>query len=161
MKYKRHVDFSAVNKVGNEYSRFEKLHLQGYVAVGDAVINFNPTYGQGMTTVAEGVLLLDTMLREKGYSSTFCNDFQSKLSVKLTIPWMMAVLNDLRFPETEGGDARLRFMLPVVGFFLDLITRKCVTNVYVYRQFLEILHMNEGFVWVLADPRFYYELFFK
>ncbi|MBS1890102.1 MAG: FAD-dependent monooxygenase [Actinobacteria bacterium] len=46
-------------KDGSDYYHYEKTPLKGFVALGDAVASFNPVYGQGLTTGAESVFLLD------------------------------------------------------------------------------------------------------
>jgi hypothetical protein len=51
-------------KLGNQRYHYEKLKVQGYVAMGDSVCSFNPKYGQGMSAAAEACALLDMMLRE-------------------------------------------------------------------------------------------------
>jgi hypothetical protein len=56
------------HKEGNEYTYFERFPLSGYVAIGDCVCNFNPTYAQGMSTAADAVVLLDAVIR-KGNST--------------------------------------------------------------------------------------------
>src|SRR5262249_26221885 len=76
----------------------------GLVVMGDAVCSFNPVYGQGMTTAALGVEVLDRWLREKlshrgpGRSRVF----QHRLAQTTAAAWQLAAGADYLFRTTEG-----------------------------------------------------------
>jgi 2-polyprenyl-6-methoxyphenol hydroxylase-like FAD-dependent oxidoreductase len=58
------TDTSSYKKEGTELRHFEKVQLDGFIALGDAMCNFNPVFGQGQTSAADQVLALDNMLRQ-------------------------------------------------------------------------------------------------
>jgi len=151
----------AFKKEGNVYKKYEKLDLKGFVALGDSVCNFNPAYGQGITTVCEAILLLDEQLRGDTYSKDkFCGDFQNRLSRVLTLPWLLAVLNDLRFPNTttSGTSGNLTKFLWLTNPMMGKLLKLTAVSTYVYKSFLQVMHMQQGFLWGLFDPILFYEL---
>jgi hypothetical protein len=150
--------FNVFHKLGNEWHNFSDLNVHGYVALGDAVCNFNPVYGQGITTAYEAILLLDKLLREDGYHFGIGSKFQKLLDKQLAVPWLLSTLSDLRFPETEGGSS-LKFMVPVAGWMLNKITIACAKDAYVFGRFLEVMHMDQGFLWHFFSPKFYWHVF--
>jgi 2-polyprenyl-6-methoxyphenol hydroxylase-like FAD-dependent oxidoreductase len=82
--------------------RFAELGSRpdGFLVVGDALCNFNPTYGQGMTVAVMEAELLQSLLTEgrDGLSARFF----AAVADLLVEPWSLATGGDLRFPEVEG-----------------------------------------------------------
>jgi hypothetical protein len=54
-------------KDGNTYHHYDCLDIDGFIAMGDSLCNFNPTYGQGQTVASEAALQFDTLLRKGTY----------------------------------------------------------------------------------------------
>ena len=75
---------------------------ENFIMLGDAVAVFNPFYGQGITSAALGVKLLDNMLRNKNFNKNFTKKFQKKLSKTISLPWILGTSEDLRWPTTVG-----------------------------------------------------------
>jgi len=145
------------SKEGNEFSNFHQLKVDGYVAVGDCVANFNPAYGQGMSTAGDGVLLLDTTIR-RGLTANWCSDFQIQLSRQLTPPFFLACFGDLRFPGTETEAYGMKTMLPIADFVFGKINDATTHNAYVYKGFVEVVNLGEGYLWTLLSGRFFWNL---
>jgi len=145
------------SKEGNEFTYFHKIVVDGYVAVGDSVANFNPTYAQGMSTAADAVLLLDDTIR-RGLKRNWCSDFQKQLCRQLTPPYLLASFGDLRFAGTETDVVVMKRMLPIADFMVNRITDMCEKNKYVYVNFLKVVGMTEGYLWVFFSPRFMWNL---
>jgi hypothetical protein len=70
------------------------------LAVGDAVSNFNPVYGQGMTAAALGADILQQRLREG--TTPQWRPFFRDLAGALDAPWEISATSDLSYPEVEG-----------------------------------------------------------
>lgn len=72
----------------------------GYLVTGDALCNFNPIYGQGMSVAALEAKALDECLATglDGLASRFF----SRAGKIIDIPWLIATGEDLRFPQVEG-----------------------------------------------------------
>jgi len=149
------------NKEGNQYNFYEDLSLHGLIALGDAVCNFNPAYGQGITTAAESVLLLDDLLRKTDYKRGFCKQFQTRLSIQLTVPWLLAVLSDLRFKGTETDNSFLTKLLPASEILLVKLLDSGSRSKLAYNVFLQVLHQKEGYIWKTLDPRFIWAVLTK
>lgn len=82
--------------------RYERLRRfpDGYVVLGDALCQFNPSYGQGMTIAACEAMALREALRD-GVEGVARRFFPLAAKV-IDVPWDMAVGGDLRFPHIEG-----------------------------------------------------------
>ncbi|MEO3787691.1 FAD-dependent monooxygenase [Actinocorallia sp. B10E7] len=82
--------------------RYERLRRfpEGYVVLGDALCQFNPSYGQGMTVAACEAVALREALR--GGVEGVARRFFPLAAKVVDVPWDMAVGADLRFPHIEG-----------------------------------------------------------
>jgi 2-polyprenyl-6-methoxyphenol hydroxylase-like FAD-dependent oxidoreductase len=87
----------------NRLRHFERCKLPGgFIAVGDAVVSFNPIYGQGMTTAAMAIELLATLLAARVDSASLSSTYHRRLAKLLAPAWTQTTTEDLRFPGTEG-----------------------------------------------------------
>lgn len=111
----------------NRLRRYERAEMpENFLVLGDAVCAFNPVYGQGMTTAALGVMMLDKCLRERNGSLTgLSRRFQKRLAKVNEAPWLLATGEDYRYPETVGGSPNLktRFMHRYMDHVVQLATR--------------------------------------
>jgi 2-polyprenyl-6-methoxyphenol hydroxylase-like FAD-dependent oxidoreductase len=82
--------------------RYERLSRfpEGFLVMGDAICSFNPIYGQGMSVAALEALALAEVVAHgtRGLGPRFFK----KAAPIVDTPWMTAVGNDLRMPETVG-----------------------------------------------------------
>ena len=67
------TDRSSYKKEGSELRHFEKVQLDGLIALGDSMCNFNPLFGQGQTSAADQVLALDNMLHKLKAGTYYSN----------------------------------------------------------------------------------------
>ncbi len=111
----------------------------GLVVLGDALCSFNPIYGQGMTTGALGVKLLDESLRATGLQRGFSQQYQRKLGKVIDSPWMLTTTEDFRNPSTEG---RRAWWTPALCWYTARIHRLTWSDRYVARRFLEVMHLT-------------------
>ena len=86
----------------NQRRRYDRLKRfpDGLLAVGDAVVSFNPLYGQGMSVAALEAVELRQCL-EQGNRRLARRFFRAAGNV-ITPAWEMAVGGDLALPEVEG-----------------------------------------------------------
>ncbi|WP_309896370.1 hypothetical protein [Archangium sp.] len=116
------------------------------VVLGDAVCSFNPIFGQGMTTASLGAKLLGEFLRERGLSTPGGLDgvserFRHKLPEIIRIPWFMASVMDMYYPQTTGSRPP---GLGIMHWLLGRLIEMTSVDATVYHQFLQVLHMNQG-----------------
>lgn len=91
----------------NRWRHFERMQRWPgqYLVMGDAVCSFNPAYAQGMTVVAFEAELLQKKLQQLVHSGNavhqagFAHNFQRAVARTVRGPWLIAVGEDLRYPE--------------------------------------------------------------
>jgi 2-polyprenyl-6-methoxyphenol hydroxylase-like FAD-dependent oxidoreductase len=141
----------------NLWRRFGRMRRfpDGLVIVGDAVCSFNPIYAQGMTTAALEAMCLDTSLRRqrtargRGNLTGFSRPFQRRLERIILIPWLLATLEDLRYPEVKGS----RFPgLSLIHWYTGCIHALSASDPYVMTAFAHVVQM-EAHPLTLLDPR--------
>jgi 2-polyprenyl-6-methoxyphenol hydroxylase-like FAD-dependent oxidoreductase len=129
----------------NRLRHFERLTRwpERFVVVGDAVCSFNPIYAQGMTVGAVGVLALDRCLRRcrrpRGDLTGMAERFQKQLARLYRLPWMMATVEDLRWPTTTGG--RPGWQTKLTGWYMSRLFALMAESPSTTRTFLQVMHM--------------------
>jgi 2-polyprenyl-6-methoxyphenol hydroxylase-like FAD-dependent oxidoreductase len=128
------------------YERMQRFP-EGLVVLGDALCSFNPIYGQGMTTGALGVRLLDDSLHEQrrlGGSGTlvgFPHRFQRKIARVIDSPWLLTTTEDFRSPRTVG---RRAWWTAALCWYTGRIHRLTWSDRFTARRFLEVMHLTVG-----------------
>ncbi|HEV7331808.1 MAG TPA: hypothetical protein VGN63_12285 [Flavisolibacter sp.] len=84
---------------------YEKLRRfpSGLLVLGDAISSFNPIYGQGMSSAALQVDVLDKVLRENTPNNLLANVFFSRSKKVVDVIWSLATGEDFRYPQTTGA----------------------------------------------------------
>jgi 2-polyprenyl-6-methoxyphenol hydroxylase-like FAD-dependent oxidoreductase len=87
---------------------YESLRMpDGFVVVGDAACAFNPVYGQGMSAAALTAEALDRCLGQhlarQASVVGVARQAQRAVAKANAGAWMVAIGEDLRYPETRGG----------------------------------------------------------
>ena len=83
---------------------YEKLKRfpSGLLVLGDALSSFNPIYGQGMSSAALQVELLDKVLRENTPENKLARVFFNRNKKIVQAIWSLATGEDFRYPQTVG-----------------------------------------------------------
>jgi 2-polyprenyl-6-methoxyphenol hydroxylase-like FAD-dependent oxidoreductase len=122
---------------------YEKLTRfpEGYLALGDAICSFNPTYGQGMTSAAMQAAALDTLLAERHDNlSGLASAFFKRAAKIVDTPWQLAVGEDFRFPQTTGPKpAGTDF----INRYVAQVHRATRFDAEVCRAFLKVMNLLE------------------
>ena len=93
----------------NHRRLFERLDRvpAGYVALGDAICSFNPSYGHGMTCAVQEAVALGTALEQHGRASVeMVRDYYQAAAAVIATPWQLAVDGDFAYPQTAGPRPR-------------------------------------------------------
>jgi 2-polyprenyl-6-methoxyphenol hydroxylase-like FAD-dependent oxidoreductase len=136
------------------YERIEKLP-EGLVVTGDALVSFNPIYGQGMTTACLDAERLDQCLSEQrrehgaGAIDGLSRRFQVAAARIAVTPWLLATSEDFRFPDVEGERPPL---YPALRWYTEQVHRASRVDPVVHQSFLRVMHMLAG-PESLFDPR--------
>ncbi len=126
----------------NRLRRYERTKAmpENFLLLGDAVCAFNPVYGQGMTTAALGVKMLDKCLRvHNGSLSGLSRRFQKRLAKINEAPWLLATGEDYRYPETVGGSPSL--MTRFMHRYMDQVVQLATQSVAVRKVLLQAFNM--------------------
>ncbi len=90
------------------WKHFETLPRlpRGLIPIGDAICQFNPTHGQGMSVAAQQARLLQSVLSNAmglpdGIPSAQAA-FMAGIDSIVSTPWNMMLNSDLAFPQTKG-----------------------------------------------------------
>jgi 2-polyprenyl-6-methoxyphenol hydroxylase-like FAD-dependent oxidoreductase len=132
----------------NRLRHFEKLdrYLEGFVAVGDAVCQFNPIYGQGMTVASLGAARLDRCLRAhlKQHPDRelrgLAQKFQQGLARDLRVPWLITTCEDLRFVKPEVR-AQQPLYLRAMQVFVRRVLELAANDFLAFRLFISVMHL--------------------
>ncbi len=92
--------------IRNRWRHYEgwNQHFEGFIAVGDAYVSYNPVYAQGMTAAALSAQMLRVCLEQYDSSNIeFCRAYHLAQAAIQHDPWMMSAGVDLRFPFTVGN----------------------------------------------------------
>ena len=95
-------DAAKMRYPASQWHHYEKVarHPDGFLVTGDALCNFNPVYGQGMTIAALEALTLKRLLTEG--PGDLPRRFYAAMTKTLSQAWSLSVGADLRFPQVEG-----------------------------------------------------------
>lgn len=128
----------------------------GYLVTGDALCNFNPIYGQGMSVAALEAKALDESLQAG--TDGLASRFYRRAKKIIDIPWLIATGEDLRFPQVEGKrPPGFRLM----NRYLERVHAVASEDPVVCRKFFDVLNlfappvslMSPRIAWrVLARP---------
>jgi flavin-dependent dehydrogenase len=133
-------------QTANQRRHFERLSRwpDGFIAVGDAVCAFNPTYGQGMTVAGVTAVALDQALsrHRQGHGSDltgFAGWFQHQVAGHGADAWQLATGEDLRYATTRGP--RPGPLGRLIYRYSDRVLATANGNPEVQRAFLRVLHL--------------------
>ena len=84
---------------------YEKLikFPKGFLVLGDALSSFNPIYGQGMSSAALQVEILDKIMQENVPDKELARAFCKRSKQIVDTIWGLATGEDFRYPQTVGS----------------------------------------------------------
>jgi 2-polyprenyl-6-methoxyphenol hydroxylase-like FAD-dependent oxidoreductase len=130
------------------WRHFEQLARlpRGMIPLGDAICQFNPIYGQGMSAAAQQSRLLQTVLADVTHESDPVSAaqaaFLSGVESILQTPWTMALNSDLAFPQTQA--TRPDNFQKSQGTQAALL-QTIVNDPVVHRAFVEVSHLLQPY----------------
>ena len=123
--------------VRHHYERLDPLP-GGFLSVGDALCDFNPVYGQGMTVAAmEAELLRDLLAGAEGVEDLPRRFFTAVTGV-VDGPWELAAGGDYRFPEVPGPRP---VSGKIIGWYLDRYRAASTVDPVLGTRFLRVAHL--------------------
>jgi 2-polyprenyl-6-methoxyphenol hydroxylase-like FAD-dependent oxidoreductase len=141
-------DVSTYRFPAHRWRHFERVDMpEGFVVTGDALVSFNPIYGQGMTCACLDAELLDQCLslqRRKhgvGVISGLSRRFQKAAAKLAAIPWLLATSEDFRFPDVEGERP---WFYPPLRWYTERVHRAARADPLIHASFLRVMHMVAG-----------------
>jgi 2-polyprenyl-6-methoxyphenol hydroxylase-like FAD-dependent oxidoreductase len=127
--------------IRNRWRHYERWNhrCDGFVAIGDAFVTYNPVYAQGMTAAALSAQMLSSCLnRYEPSSPEFSRAYHLAQAAVQHDPWMLSAGVDLRFPFTTGEKP-----LPIRLFnlYLDGIGLAAREDPLVRRRLVEVAQL--------------------
>lgn len=122
----------------SQWHHYEKVarHPEGFLVTGDALCNFNPVYGQGMTIAALEALTLKRLLTEG--QADLPRRFYTAITKTLSQAWSLSVGADLRFPQVEGKRTKADWL---VNRYLDRYRIAASADPVLGTAFLRVTNM--------------------
>jgi 2-polyprenyl-6-methoxyphenol hydroxylase-like FAD-dependent oxidoreductase len=130
------------------WRHFERLPglPRGLIPLGDAICQFNPIYGQGMSAAAQQSGLLKTSLANAAHESDPVTAAQAAFIAGvgsiLQTPWTMAANSDLAFPQTQAvrPDNFAKAQEAQAALF-----KAIAIDPVVHRAFVEVSHLLQPY----------------
>lgn len=122
--------------------RYDRLTRfpEGHLVLGDALCNFNPTYGQGMTSIALQALALQQLLSGRKSIKGLWKDFFKQASKVVADPWKMSTSADFQFPDTEGKQA---LGTGLINAYIEKVHQATHHDLVVYEAFLRVMNFMD------------------
>jgi 2-polyprenyl-6-methoxyphenol hydroxylase-like FAD-dependent oxidoreductase len=137
------------------WRHYERLPYfpEGLLFLGDAICSFNPVYGQGMTSAALQVSVLEQILRERASGSGglagIASAFFSKAAEVINTPWTLAANFDFAYPQTRGE--RPPGMQEGALYFAALDSLQA-EDIEVQRLVMEVFQLQKPLSALAAEP---------
>lgn len=133
-------DISVHNIPKTRWHHYEKLTRfpAGYLVLGDAICALNPVYGQGMTSAAMQVEVLDQLLQKQPLSDNFWQIYFKQIAKVVSVPWQLTASEDFLFPQTEGTSPQ---MPSLVAKYLGRLMQTVNHDPVVFIAFFNVMHM--------------------
>lgn len=127
--------------IRRHYEKLTRFPAQ-YLVMGDAICSFDPAYGQGMTSAALQVALLDDLLQrhneQQPLSRRFFRRFFQRAARIVDIPWQLTVGEDFRFPGTQGHKPLGTDLINAYGTLVQQATHH---DAVIYEAFLKVMNL--------------------
>lgn len=135
----------------SRWRRYDKMRSfpAGPVVFGDAFLNFNPNYRQGMTVDALQAQALNGCLRNGGVNG-LARRFFAASAKHLRVAWHTAVGSDLALPEVVGVHP---ISMRISNAYLEHVLTAAEADLDAARQFLRVSGMIDSPLRLL-HPRF-------
>jgi 2-polyprenyl-6-methoxyphenol hydroxylase-like FAD-dependent oxidoreductase len=144
--------------IRNRWRHYERWNerLDGFIAIGDAYVTYNPVYAQGMTAAAMAAHMLRECLEQyRPSSAELPRAFFRRQAEIQHDPWMLSAGVDLRFPFTLGQKP---LAIRLFNLYLDAIGLAARENPVVRRRLVEVAQLvrplsdffEPGIVWRVA-----------
>ena len=112
---------------------------QNFLVLGDAGIVFNPFYGQGITSSALGIQVLEDMLKTNDLDNGFALKFQKRLAKAVYLPWILGTSEDHRWPTTLGK--KPTFFTKLMQTHAQKVLLLGPSSKLATKSFLQMMHM--------------------
>ncbi|OBB01775.1 2-polyprenyl-6-methoxyphenol hydroxylase-like oxidoreductase [Mycobacteriaceae bacterium 1482268.1] len=124
----------------NRWRRYDKMRRlpDGLIVIGDAVANFNPIYGQGMTVAALQALALRRSL-SRGQHGLARRYFRSAAR-PIGVAWRFATGADLSQPEVEGHRS---VTTRLANRYVERLLTVCETDIRCAEQLIKVTGLIE------------------
>lgn len=137
----------------SRWLRYDRLPgwPEGFVVTADAVCSFNPLFGQGMSVASLGARFLDECLTRTRARDLrgLAPRFQRRLPGIIRLPWLLATILDLHYPQARGARP---VGLAALQWFVIRLVEQTSLDPRAHHHFNALLHLRSG-IGGLLDPR--------
>lgn len=128
----------------NRWRRFDRMLRPpaGFLCLGNALCEFDPAYGQGMTVAAQCALALGELLRKGVSDQALARQFYRTTTTFIRVPWNIATLSDRRFPGTRGKP--LNRFEQMVSAYGDCVFEAAVDDPIMWQRAMAVLQLADS-----------------
>jgi len=127
--------------IRNRWRHYEswKQRCDGFIAMGDAYVTYNPVYAQGMSAAALSAQMLRSCLnRHRAADPALPRAYHRAQAAIQRDPWMLSAGVDLRFPFTLGERP---LSIRLLNLYLDAIGVAARVDPSVRRSLVEVAQL--------------------
>ncbi|MEV6680640.1 FAD-dependent monooxygenase [Streptomyces erythrochromogenes] len=155
-QYLRHAQplgLVTVNRnTANRRRHFEKVRLEGFIAIGDAATALNPVYGHGMSVAAQSARALRDLAARTGDIAArgFARRAQRAIGRPASAAWLLAAGQDIYFPDSLGKTPNLGDR--IASAYIHRLIRTACGDFNVAKALTDVMTLQGGAT-VLGHPR--------
>jgi hypothetical protein len=146
------MHFRFPTSVQRHYERLTAFPAR-FLVLGDAICSFNPIYGQGMSSAALQVQVLQQVLTERATGAYELEGlalaFFPKAAEVIATPWTLAANFDLAYPQTRGD--RSSHTRESAQYFTAL-GALVADDAEVQRLVTEVIHLAKPLSALMEEP---------
>ncbi|WP_445398646.1 FAD-dependent monooxygenase [Streptomyces sp. LE64] len=138
-------DVALTRTTANRRHYYERARRwpEGFVALGDAVAAYNPTYGQGMSVAAQSARAVRAVVRSRGWETPgLARHLQRAVAGPVSVAWSMATSQDVFYPGATPHGPTLRERASAA--YLDRLLHTATGNGRIAREVTRVTSMEHG-----------------
>ncbi|RPE39027.1 flavin-dependent dehydrogenase [Streptomyces sp. Ag109_O5-1] len=135
---------SVTHMTANRRHFYEKAALpDNLLTIGDSVASYNPTYGHGMSVIAQGAVILRNTIQRHGWNSPgLARHAQKAIAKPVNTAWTFATGTDVFYPGATGTGPTASERLAAA--FVDRLSYTATGSGPTARALTDVMTLRKG-----------------